>query len=83
MSILDSSAKRFYSEFIRSCTEENQILDEYCAFSCYIQDVFIKSPYVIDCGNFMNVNKAVVDHFEWFRKHHPILFRIAVGILSL
>jgi len=80
---LDSSAKRYYSEFSRSCEEENQLLDEYCAFSRYIQDIFIKSSYVIDCGNFMSVNKVVVEHFEWFRRKHPILFKIAVRILCL
>lgn len=77
--MLDESAHKFYEEFCK----ENNLLGEYCAFSCYIQDTFIRSSYVIDTGNFENVNKVVVDRFEWVRKHHPILWRIATWILSL
>lgn len=76
--MLDESADKFYKSF-----RQDDILEEYCAFSCYIQDTFIRSSYVIDTGNFESVNKVMVDRFEWVRKHHPILWRVATWILSL
>lgn len=78
MTYLEHDAKVFYEEF----SKLDNLLHEYCAFSCYIQDMLIVSPYVIDTGNFENVNKVVIDHLEWFRKKHPILWRIATYILS-
>lgn len=83
MNFLEESAGRFYKNFSRDYTEEKQLLDEYCSFSRYIQDMFIKSSYVIYTGNFQNVNKVMIDHFEMFRRKHPILFKIAVRILCL
>ena len=76
--MLDHDAKIFYEEF----SKEDNILREYCTFSVYLQDMLITSPYVIDVGNFQNVNKVMIDHFEWFRKKHPILWKIATWILS-
>lgn len=61
--------------------DEKQLIDEYCAFSNYMQDIFIKEgDYIIDVGNFQNVNYRLVELLEHKRMEHPIKWRLLMWL---
>lgn len=52
-------------------------LNEYCAFSCFIQNLFISDGgYIMDTGNFQAANYVMMDMIVNRIKKHPLLWKI-------
>lgn len=52
-------------------------IKEYCAFSCFIQNLFISDgSYIMDTGNFQTANYVMMDMIVNRIKKHPLLWKL-------
>lgn len=64
-------------DFYKAYLVDNDIFNEYLAFSLFFQRAFIsKEGYIIDTGNFETVNQEMLYMVYKRIKKHPILWRL-------
>lgn len=74
--------KRYYFENSENVTDE--IYGEYLHFSKYFQNLCIQpGGYIIDTGNFQTCNLALLEHLEYKRKKHPIIWKIIEWLITV
>ena len=78
---LEDDIKRFAKAYKRDPSETiyekyEGLLEEYCALSCFFQTLFIsENGYIIDTGNFRDVNRELVELVLEKVEKNPTLFR--------
>ena len=74
----ETSIDNFNELYLMNSDDPNyDIRKEYCAFSVFIQSLFIsKNAYVINTGNFQTVNYHIMDIIKEKVEKHPLLWKI-------
>ena len=55
----------------------NNLEEEYLQFSRFIQGAFISpTGWIIDTGNYQNVNKVLIEDIYYKIKKHPLIWKL-------
>jgi hypothetical protein len=55
----------------------NNLKEEYLQFSRFIQGAFISpTGWIIDTGNYQNVNKVLIEDIYYKIRKHPLIWKI-------